>query len=76
MVQTLGGEVLSVQFYRRDGQRFSCVAAACTGVTVTPGDSGQPSRIRFADTLLVELTRGGLAGDRSLRLSRGFDVPP
>lgn len=76
VVQTLGGEVLSVQFYRRDGQRFSCEAAACTGVTVTPGDSGQPSRIRFADTLLVELTRGGLAGDRSLRLSRGFDVPP
>jgi hypothetical protein len=76
VVQTLGGQVLSVQFFRRDGQRFGCEAAACTGVTVTPGDGSQASRIRFADTLLVELTRGNLAGDRSLRLSRGFDVPP
>ena len=76
VVQTLGGQVQSVQFFRRDGQRFGCEAAGCAGVTVSSGDGSQASRIRFADTRLVEITRGGLAGDRSLLLSRGFDVPP
>ncbi len=75
-INMVGDTVASATFTENYGATYRCLAAACSGITVSAPDAGGRRAIRFESVTLQELEVGDVSGDRAATVNGAFTAPP